>query len=138
MIRAVFDCNVVLAGIGWNGSARTCLRLVAQRQVFLFVTEEIITEYETVIPPTLAEELPGTDPRPKLAWIRSKSNVVEPTSLGKQRSRDAKDDIYLAAALGASAEFLVTYDRDLLVMKKPFGIEIIRPAELVRRHEKHK
>ena len=38
MIRAVFDCNVVLLAIGWSGSARACLKLVARRRVFLFVT----------------------------------------------------------------------------------------------------
>ena len=32
MIRAVYDCNVVLSGIGWNGLARKCLQLVAERR----------------------------------------------------------------------------------------------------------
>ena len=59
--------------------------------------------------------------------------MVESAPLGKQRSRDAKDDIYLAAALAATATFVVSYDKDLLVMNKPFGIETIRPAEFLRR-----
>jgi predicted nucleic acid-binding protein len=53
----------------------------------------------------------------------------------RRRSQDAKDDIYLAAALGASASYIVTYDHDLLDLEKPFGIETIRPAEFVRRIE---
>lgn len=28
MIRAVYDCNVIMSGIGWNGAARNCLKLV--------------------------------------------------------------------------------------------------------------
>jgi putative PIN family toxin of toxin-antitoxin system len=133
MIRVVYDCNVILSGIGWNGSARNCLKLVARRRVFLFVTDAILAEYESVIPETLAEETPGIDPLPKLAWVRTKSRLVEPSPLGKRRSRDVKDDIYLAAALGASAEYLVTYDKDLLDLEKPFGISTIRPAEFLRR-----
>ena len=133
MIRAVYDCNVILSGIGWNGSARKCLKLVAERQVFLFVTDEILAEYEAVIPETLAEEVSEVNPHPKLAWIRSKARLIEASPLGKRRSRDAKDDIYLAAALGASAEYVVTYDKDLLDLDSPFGIEMIRPAELLRR-----
>jgi putative PIN family toxin of toxin-antitoxin system len=133
MIRVVYDCNVILSGIGWNGSARTCLKLVARRRVFLFVTDAILAEYESVIPETLAQEMPHIDPHPKLAWVRTKSRLVEPSPLGKPRSRDAKDDIYLAAALGASAEYLVTYDKDLLDLDKPFGIATIRPAEFLRR-----
>ncbi len=56
-----------------------------------------------------------------------------PSPLGKRRSRDAKDDIYLAGALAASAQFLVTYDNDLLELGKPFGVQTIRPAEFLRR-----
>ena len=133
MIRAVYDCNVVLSGIGWNGSARKCLKLVAQRRVFLFVTDDILAEYESVIPETLAEEVPEVDPHPKLAWIKSKARLIAASALGKRRSRDAKDDVYLAAALGATAEYIVTYDKDLLDLEKPFGIETIRPAEFLRR-----
>ena len=133
MIRAVYDSNVVLSGIGWNGSARRCLKLVAKRRVFLFVTEEILAEYESVIPETLAEEVPEVNPHPKLAWIKSKARLVGASPLGKRRSRDAKDDIYLAAALGASAEYVVTYDKDLLDLDRPFGIKITRPAEFLRR-----
>jgi predicted nucleic acid-binding protein len=49
---------VILSGIGWNGSARKCLKLVVERRVFLFVTDELLAEYETVIPETLAKEVP--------------------------------------------------------------------------------
>jgi predicted nucleic acid-binding protein len=52
MIRAVYNCSVILSGIGWNGSARKCLKLAAERRVFLFVTDEILAEYEAVIPKT--------------------------------------------------------------------------------------
>jgi predicted nucleic acid-binding protein len=81
----------------------------------------------------LAEELPDIDPVPKLAWVRAKSPLVEPSPLGKRRSRDVKDDIYLAGALAASARYLVPYDNVLLDLGKPFGIATIRPPEFLRR-----
>jgi putative PIN family toxin of toxin-antitoxin system len=136
MMRAVYDCNVVLSGIGWNGVARECLKQIALRRVFAFATEAILEEYELVIPEILAEEVPAVDPLPKLAWLRTKIRLVEPVDLGKQRSRDYSDDIYLAAAMGASAGYIVTYDRDLLDLGKPFGIETIRPREFLRRLKK--
>jgi len=135
MIRAVYDCNVVLSGIGWNGSARQCLKQVARRRVFLFVTDPILAEYESVIPEILVREMPDLDALPKLAWIRAQAGRVEPASLGRRRSRDWQDDIYLAGALAASASYLVTYDADLLVLGKPFEIETIRPAAFLRRLE---
>ena len=47
MIRAVYDCNVVLSGIGWNGSARKCLKLVAKRRVFLSGSKSFSTDRST-------------------------------------------------------------------------------------------
>src|SRR2546421_12296781 len=114
MIPVVFDCNVVLAAIGWRGTPRLCLKLVAQRRISLCVTELILAEYEAVIPERLKEEIPELDPKPKLVWIRARSRIFEPTPLGKQRSRDPKDDPYLACALAAHARYITTYDQDLL------------------------
>jgi hypothetical protein len=34
--------------------------------------------------------------------------------------------------LAAHANFVVSYDKDLLEVKKPFGIEIIRPAQFLK------
>jgi predicted nucleic acid-binding protein len=42
-----------------------------------------------------------------------------------------KDDPYLACALAAGAKIIVSRDEDLLVMKKPFGIQILTPRELL-------
>ena len=83
MIRAVYNCSVILSGIGWNGSARKCLKLVAERRVFLFVTDEILAEYEAVIPKTLAEAVPKVNPHPKLAWIKSKARLVGGVPVGQ-------------------------------------------------------
>jgi predicted nucleic acid-binding protein len=50
-----------------------------------------------------------------------------------KRSRDANDDPYLACALAAGAKAIITRDHDLLVLQKPFGIEMITPRELLTR-----
>ena len=36
-------------------------------------------------------------------------------------------------ALAARAQFIVTYDHDLLVLGKPFGVEILKPAAFLKR-----
>jgi predicted nucleic acid-binding protein len=59
------------------------------------------------------------------------AHFVSPAALGKQRSRDLKDDRYLACALGAGAKLLVSNDRDLLALQKPFGVAIVTPVELL-------
>jgi predicted nucleic acid-binding protein len=43
-----------------------------------------------------------------------------------------QDDPYLAAALSARA-VIVTCDKDLLDLGKPFGIEMLRPSAYLKR-----
>jgi predicted nucleic acid-binding protein len=107
------------------------LNLVARDQVRLCVTQEIWAAYDTKIAAVLAEERPGVNSRPTLDWLLTVSFFVYPAPLGEQRSRDLKDDRYLACALGAGAGALVTNDRDLLDLGQPFGVPIIAAMELV-------
>jgi putative PIN family toxin of toxin-antitoxin system len=132
MIRAVLDCGVLVSAIGWGGNARACLDLAASGQVSLFVTDEIWKEYADRIPSILAAEKRGVDPQPVLAWLLTIAEFVEPAPLGKQRSRDVRDDCYLACALQAGADVIVSNDRDLLVLEKPFGIAILTPIQFLK------
>ena len=74
-------------------------------------------------------------PHTILDWYYGTVEIGFPAPLGKQRSRDARDDPYLACALGASAGLIVSRDQDLLVLGKPFGVEIIAPRQMLARLE---
>jgi putative PIN family toxin of toxin-antitoxin system len=132
VITAVFDCSVVTAGLGWKGNPRFCLDLVYCGQVRLCVTIVIWQEYTQTIPRILSEHQPAVDVQRELARLLKLCNFVEPAPLGKQRSRDEKDDPYLAAALGVNADALVSSDRDLLSLGRPFGIHILSPIEFIK------
>jgi predicted nucleic acid-binding protein len=41
-------------------------------------------------------------------------------------------NVFVATAAAAKAVFLVTQDRDLLVLQKPFGVGIGTPVQLIR------
>ena len=47
-------------------------------------------------------------------------------------SRDPGDNVFVASAAAARAEFLVTQDRDLLALQRPFGVRVVTPVELIR------
>jgi len=70
-------------------------------------------------------------PQNVLNWYLDHVKRVKPAPLGKQRSRDAKDDPYLSCALAAGAKIIVTRDEDLLALGKPFGIQIMTPRALL-------
>jgi uncharacterized protein len=133
-MKVVFDAGVVFSGAGWRGEAHRCLLAMAQRRVVAFATEETLKELSHLLVDRgdRAKHPPVTT----LSWYQDHVKRVEPAPLGKQRSRDVKDDPYLACALGAGAKIIVTRDGDLLALGKPFGIQIITPRELLVRRSK--
>lgn len=131
-MRVVFDANVVVAGVCWQGEGWLCLLRMARRQVFAYGTEFTLAETRETTVRVIREQAPAHNATARLAWYLDRVRRVDPAPLGKQRSRDAHDDPYLAAALAAHAAVVVTYDRDLLVLEKPFGVRILRPAGFLR------
>jgi predicted nucleic acid-binding protein len=130
-MKVVFDAGVVFSGAGWRGEAHRCLLAMTHRRVIAYATEETLKELSDLIADrgARAKHPPATI----LSWYQDNVKRVEPAPPGKQRRRDVKDDPYLACALGAGAKIIVTRDGDLLVLGKPFGIQIITPRELLVR-----
>jgi putative PIN family toxin of toxin-antitoxin system len=130
-VRVVLDANVVFAGVGWRGEAYNCLLAMAKRRITVFATQEILEELRALVAERGGKfkHAPGN----LLTWYYERVKLVDPSPLGKQRSRDAKDDPYLACALAARAKFIVSRDDDLLALEKPFGIQILTPRELLAR-----
>jgi putative PIN family toxin of toxin-antitoxin system len=131
-VRAVFDANVVAAAVCWDGEAFLCLVKMARRQVWTFGTQETLGETREICTQLIRRQAPRHNATARLTWYLDKVRLVEPAPLGKQRSRDPKDDPYVAAALGAKAQVLVTFDKDLLTLGKPFGIAVISPAQFLK------
>ena len=128
-MRVVRDANVVATGDCWSGEAYLCLVKLARRQAFVFGADETVQEAREITSRLIRQKNPKHNATARLTWYLERVKRVEAAPLGKQRSRDAKDDPYLAAALAARARFIVSYDKDLLDLEKPFGIEIVRPAQ---------
>ena len=133
MIRVVFDTSTVVAAIFWpRSTARRAWTLVARRQVRPCVTERIEDEYRATCLEVQPERFPERSPMPFLNWIHLKALHCLPVQLGKPRSRDSTDDPFLGCALAAGAKFIVSSDRDLLDLEKPFGIAVLTPVELLK------
>ena len=130
-MRVVLDANVVFSGAGWRGEAFGCLLSMARRKITTFATSEILEELRLLVAERGYKS--QHSPQTVLSWYYDLVKLVEPVPLGKRRSRDPADDPYLACALGCKAKFIITRDNDLLTLKKPFGVEIITPRELLMR-----
>lgn len=129
----VFDTNVVVEAIFWQRStARRALTGLALRRFKTAVSQPILDEYAAITGEIRARLFPQAQPSGALAWIASKSVRVEPMPLRARLSRDPNDNVFVTTAATAKAAFLVTQDRDLLALEKPFGVQIATPVQLIR------
>ena len=98
-MRAVFDTNVVLSGAGWRNESYHCLVAAAHRQAIVFTTAGLLDELVSQTRRIQARGEFPRDPWPVVNWWVSKTKRLQPGVVGKQRSRDPKDDEVLGCAL---------------------------------------
>ncbi len=133
MIRAVFDTNVFLRSL-INPHSR-CGRLL----------DDFVDDYQLVLSPAIIREILEVLHRPRLRAkfphitqldiarviaLFEQATVVEPKDV-LSVSRDPANDKFLACAKLARAEYLVTEDKDLLVLEFYEGSRICQPAEFI-------
>ena len=99
----MFDTNVVLSGAGWRNESYRCIVAAAQRQVIVFTTPRLRDELVSQTRRIQARGEFPRDPWPVLNWWIAKTKQVLPNAVGKQRSRDPKDDEILGCGLAARA-----------------------------------
>ena len=130
-MRVVFDAGVVFSGAGWRGEAHLCLLAMARRRVIAFATLQTLEELRLVAGQIgfKARHSPHTI----LDWYYGAVKMVTPVPLGKQRSRDVKDDPYLACALAAPAGLIVSRDRTCWCWVNPSALRSSRRRELLTR-----
>ena len=98
----------------------------AKNGIINISSRHILSEVEAV----LVEKLGLTKQRAKTAarLLGRQSVVVEPKNVEKV-CRDPFDDYILAAAVLGKAEYLVTADKDLLILGKYKSVKVIKPSD---------
>jgi putative PIN family toxin of toxin-antitoxin system len=101
-------------------------------------------EIELVTAPELIEELAGVLQRETiqtlvqpaegqalLDTIRSKAEIMPSLGSIPSYTRDPKDDKFVACALMGEAQYIITVDKDLLVLGNLAGIQMVTPYEFL-------
>lgn len=109
---------------------------LAQRKFLIAGCSEIFAEYREATSEVKRKTQSMIDPKPTLGWIEAVARKVEPIVFTSRLSRDKSDNFFIGCALAAKASLIVTHDPDLLVLEKPFGIEILCPREFLRKISK--
>ncbi len=133
MLRVVFDSNVYISALLFDGPPRLILEFAMKRQVVLIASDAIINE--------TAGKL-----RDKFSWpkhrieqfVRATSRLAE---LHKPKKRissapDEADNRVLECAIEGKADLIITGDKHLLRLKSYQNIPIQKPKYLTYLFEK--
>ena len=125
-MRAVFDTNVLIAAFLTEGLCSGLL-IRARRQAFnLVLCDDIIREFEGILIKKF--KLTSTDISEISAIVsEAASEILHKLSPIPNICRDPNDDMIIACAIDATADYIVTGDEDLLILKNYKDIVIINP-----------
>lgn len=116
-LKIVLDTNwYVSASINRN-SRRRLYNLLINENLTIFYSRELLSEYESVISRKKFEKFIRPEQVNRfIGLVLTRLNPVEIKTLVRL-SRDAKDNFLLSMAIDCGADYLVTGDPDLLIIK---------------------
>ncbi len=131
-VKLVFDTSAYVAALlSKTGGAATIFEQIIEQDAFNFYTEEIFTELKDVLA------------RPKFHLEKEKQDhflhLIQECSFEVQQikefvvklCRDPNDDKFLSLAKQINADYLVTLDEDLLVLKQAGKTCIVTPGDFL-------
>jgi predicted nucleic acid-binding protein len=137
-MRIALDTNVVVAAMRSPTGASAAALLAARRgAITILANVGLALEYEATC--RLAEHrlAAGLDQNQVGIFIDAILAMVEPVDthyLWRPQLRDPGDEFVLEAAVNGQAAAIVTFNlRDFGTVPASFGLELLKPAELLRR-----
>jgi putative PIN family toxin of toxin-antitoxin system len=127
-MRIVFDANALIGAARYpEGNAGHTLSLCSERKARLFVSEHLLNEVRRALENdfhTTRREAERT-----IAIVRRGFEIITPKPVVVVGISPA-DRVVIGTCLAAEADYLVTYDGDLLALKRYRHTRIVRPEEL--------
>lgn len=132
-LRVVLDTNVLVSGLAYPESVPG--RIVAVWRgggLEVVLSRYILDEMARVLPRLSRIRLSAAEIRDLVDSLMFLADMVEPDDLGDPGLRDAADEAVLGTWRAARADYLITGDKDLLVLAERYSI--VTPAVFWERH----
>ena len=129
-MKVVVDTNVVISGVFFGGMPSRVLEAWRDGEFDLVVSPEVLEEYRRV-GEELTARFPGISLAPFLALLVMNAEIVEAPGLSDQVSRDRDDDKFIACALAANCQTIISGDKDLLEVTGYQDLKVVAPREFL-------
>lgn len=133
-MRIVVDTNVLISGVFFGGFPRKILKASVEGRIRACASMEILNEYQEIIREMVQRKQGNIDVSILNPLIRS-MEIIEPVSR-VEICRDPDDDKFINCARDAQAMYIVSGDKDLLVIQQFENISIVTAKEFCERYLK--
>jgi putative PIN family toxin of toxin-antitoxin system len=129
-ICAVFDTNILFSATAWRGNPFRCVERARAGEVQAVTCPELMEE--------LAEKLElklGFSPEQSVETLADYLGFLRMVSIPKlldEVPRDPDDNMVLECAIEGKAQYIVTGDKDLLVLNTFRDIQIVRASDFLK------
>ncbi len=131
-MKIVVDTNVLIPGVFFGGFPRKILSSIVGKRISAFATTEIVYEYEEIVQEMVSRKQ-GHLNKEILSPLIGALEMIEPVS-NIQISRDPDDDKFINCAKDAHALYIVSGDKDLLVLQQYENIQIVTAKEFCEQY----
>jgi putative PIN family toxin of toxin-antitoxin system len=130
--RVVIDTNVMVSALLFKGSLSKIVDHWKEGKIIPLLSKETFNEFKTVLEypkfSLTAQEIKTIIEEEVLPYFE----VTDIVNRVKGACRDSDDDKFIACAVSAAADFIVSGDRDLLDMGKYKSVKIISASEFLK------
>ncbi len=132
--RVILDTNVILAAMrSQTGASHRLLLTIGHPKWLSVMTPALMYEYEDVARrPGNAPDLSSQDITDILDLIYQQSHRQMVWFSWRPLSPDPGDDAILEAAIAGGCDFVVSFNERHLRAARDFGIEVLKPAALLK------
>lgn len=127
-LRVVVDTNILVSGIVFRGNPHLILKAVINRQIQAVYSRPLLAELTEVLAKKL--KFSSVEITKITDQLEELTEIVQPRK-SIRICRDETDNQVLEAAAAGKCDYLITGDKDLLVLKKYRSIRILTPSEFV-------
>lgn len=133
-MKFVLDTNVLVAALIWGGKPYDLLKIVSNTPHELWTSPILLAELQRTL--GYAKLKPYLDAKNLnfevlYGQFRLLAHTTHDIPLKAPICRDPDDDTVLACALSAQADYIVSGDKDLLVLNAFDGIPIVTAAQML-------
>jgi uncharacterized protein len=131
-LKIILDVNIWLSALISKTMAQQIKAIILQDTIEVIACDELIAELKQTLERDKFRKYLAFENIPSAIELVEHSTTEFKISSTVEYCRDNKDDYLLALSIDSQADFLITGDKDLLVLQKFNATKIVRLTEFIK------